>query len=160
MADSTLSDDFLAVPAADEISGSAYGEPQPPAPRRRATTALTTAVWLVVGVVVGVIAVAALHSGRSASANGLPVSAGNQLPGQQQGRFPGPQPGGFGGGFTGGFGGRDGEQHVVGTLEAVSSSTITVQSATGTTTYTVDSRTELVKDGQPVSSLWPERLEP
>jgi hypothetical protein len=51
-------------------------------------------------------------------------------------------PGGFGPG-----GGVAGEQHVTGTLTAVGTSTVTVRSSSGTTTYPVTSSTQIVRNG-------------
>jgi len=152
MAEDT-SEDFLYSPPVDHLD---YAHPAEPdgARRRRLPVVAVTAAWLAVGLVVGVIAVAVLHSGRAASANGLPAAAtGNQQqlpPGQG---FPGPGFGGPGGGGPGGRSGFGGEQHVVGTLSTVGSSSITVRAAGTTTTYRIDATTQLVKDGQPVSSL-------
>lgn len=150
-------DDFLDVPQdatpayADQVTTAA--------PRRRLPTAVTTGGWLAVGVVVGVIAVAALHSstGNTAATGiaGAPAAAANQNPGTgpQQGFAGGPPPGGFGG-PGGGPGGRlAGEQHIVGSLTAVGSASITVKNAEGTATYPIEASTVLVKGGQRVSSL-------
>jgi hypothetical protein len=144
MADSASEDFLHSLP----VDYPGYAEPDHSdgviPPRRRTPTMLLTAGWLAVGLVVGVMAVTVLHSSRSSNAAGLPAAvAGNQQP---QG------PGGFGGGpgFGGGF---DGEQHIAGTLTAVGTSTVTVRSTTGTTTYRIDATTQLIKDGQQVSSL-------
>jgi hypothetical protein len=147
MADGTPDEDFLdGSAAADPAYADAPAAPAAPA-RRRLPSSVVTAAWLVVGLVVGVIGVAVWHS--SANATGTPTAATNQQvpPGAQQA-----PPGAFG---RGGFGGgRDGEQHVFGTLAAVGSTTITVRTDSGTaTTYRTDSSTQLVKDGQQVSSL-------
>ena len=145
MAEHTTEDFLYSSP----VEYPAYGDPATPepAPRRRIPAAVLTAGWLAVGLVIGVIAMTVLHSSRSTNANGVPAAAtGNQPP--VAGGFGGPP--GLGGGFGGGF---DGEQHLLGTLTAVGSSTITVHTASGTTTYHIDSTTQLVKDGQQVSSL-------
>lgn len=148
-------DDFLDVP---EDATPAYADPITTATsRRRLPAAVTTGAWLAVGVVVGVIAVAALHSTSGNSATGLagaPAAAANQVPGTgpQQGFAGGPPPGAFGGAGGGPGGGVAGEQHIVGTLAAVGSASITVKSNDGTTTYPIESSTILVKGGQRVSS--------
>lgn len=155
MADSTPDEDFLDGSGPDYPEGTdAAGAPA----RRRVPAVVATAAWVVVGLVVGVIGVAVWHSGHGASASGVPAAVSNQAgPGARDG---GPPAGGgfgsgFGGRFGGGFGGgRDGEQHVFGTLTAVGASTVTVRTQAGTTTtYRIDSSTQLVKDGQQVSSL-------
>lgn len=142
MADTT-SEDFL---YSSPVEYPAYGEPAVAegAPRRRIPPMVMTGAWLAVGLVVGVLAMTVLHSSRGTNATGAPAGlAGNA----QQGPLAGGPPG-----FAG-PGGLDGEQHVVGTLTAVGASTITVHSMSGTTTYRIDATTQLVKDGQQVSSL-------
>ena len=144
MADRTTEDFLYSSP----VDYPAYADPAEPAPKRRIPPAVLTAGWLAVGLVVGVIAMTVLHSSRSTNANGVPAAvAGNQPP--AAGGFGGPPAGGPQG-SGGGFGS---EQHLIGTLTAVGSSTITVRTTNGTTTYHIDSTTQLVKDGQQVSSL-------
>lgn len=163
------------TPSDDFLDGAAFAEPDAtdeishgPDRRRRLPAAAVTAAWLVLGLVLGAVGVAAWHSSNGNAATRLNPAAngfapngqsgaagGNALPGGQgsggQG-FGGQDPGsqGFGGP---GFFGRDGEQHLVGTLTAVSGSTLTVTTTSGSATYTVDASTDLVKDGQRVTSL-------
>jgi hypothetical protein len=115
----------------------------PPARRRRLPAWATTLAWLGIGLLAGAVGVTLLHSSSSADAANRPAAVTNQPPDR------------FGGGVGGGFGGGrlDGEQHVVGTLTAVNGASLTVATGTGRSTYTIDASTELVKDGQPVSSL-------
>ena len=135
-------EDFLDAPT---YSAPAYADPTetPEQPRRGLRAGLVTAAWLVAGLVLGAVGVAAVHAGHgSSTASGAPTVAGGQgFPGAG-----GPPAGGFGGGVAG-------EQHVIGTLTAVNGASLTVQTASGTSTYTIDSGTALVKDGQPVASL-------
>jgi hypothetical protein len=161
MADSTPDEDFLDGSAADYpayAAADADADAVAPRMRRRLPAAVVTAAWVVVGLVVGVVAVAVWHSGRDANASGVPAAVGNQQPAAGGFARPGSGVGGFDGrgpadGRFGG-GGRDGEQHVFGTLTAVGKSSITVRTDAGsTTTYRIDSSTQLVKDGQQVSSL-------
>jgi len=156
MADSST-DDFLEVPP--EATPAYAEDVATPRPGRRMPAAVTTGAWLAVGLVVGAIGVAALHSNNTGSASngfaGGPAATANQVPGAGpgQGLAGGPPPGGFGGPGGGRGGGPAGEQHVVGTLTAVGSASITVKSASGTATYPIESNTVLVKGGQRVSSL-------
>ena len=149
MADTTPDEDFLDGSGANHP---AYADVATTPTRRRVPAAVATAAWVVVGLVVGVVGIAVWHSGRDANASGVPAAVSNQPVGNQQGA-----PGGFaapGAGGRGVDGGRDGEQHVFGTLTAVGASTITVRTQAGsTTTYPIDRSTQLVKDGQQVSSL-------
>lgn len=156
MADSST-DDFLEVPA--EATPAYAEEIATPRPGRRMPAAVTTGAWLAVGLVVGAIAVATLHSNTGSAANGFaggPAATANQVPaGPGQGFAGGAPPGGFGGPGGGPGGGRGGglagEQHVVGTLTAVGTASITVNSASGTATYPIESSTVLVKGGQRAS---------
>jgi hypothetical protein len=148
-----FSDDFLDVPA--DTTPAHAEEVTTPAPRRRMPVAVATAAWLAVGLVVGAVGVAALHSTNTTNGAtgiaGAPAAAANQIPGAapRQGFAGGPPPGAFGGPG----GGLAGEQHIMGTLAAVGSSSITVKSSAGTATYPIESSTVLVKDGRRVSSL-------
>ena len=159
MADS-ITEDFLDAP-----------EPAPPAyadqihtggpPRRGLATWMSTGAWLLAGLVIGALVVAMLHSNSSTNAAGLPAGApaANQAPAGQlpngqlpNGQIPNgqaPPAGGFGGGFRGGL---PGEQHIVGTLTAIGTTSITVHTTDGTATYPIESSTLLIKDGQRVSS--------
>ena len=131
-------EDFLDAPTYTEP---AYASPEAlESPRRRVPAAAVTAGWLVAGLVLGGVGVAVMHAGHGTSANsGVPAAATGQAPGVGFGR-------GFGGGVAG-------EQHVFGTLTAVDGAALTVRTTSGTSTYTIDASTALVKDGQRVSSL-------
>lgn len=89
---------------------------------------------LLAGLVAGAIGVAALHgsSGTPALAASGGVSAGSAP---------------FDRGASGGRGGVDGEQHVSGTLTAVSASSVTVRSTSGSTTVPVSASTQVLRDG-------------
>jgi hypothetical protein len=103
--------------------------------RGLARTVVPVAAALLVG---GGVVYALDHRGGSASdaaSGGTAVLAGGS-------RGPG-APGGFGGG-----GGVDGEQHIQGTVTATTDSTVTVESPSGTATYTVDVTTEIVRNGR------------
>jgi hypothetical protein len=68
---------------------------------------------------------------------------GGQLPGgqgQQGQQGVGPNGQGFGGGS-------DGEQHLVGTLTAVSGSTVTVTSGAASATYSITAQTQILRNG-------------
>lgn len=154
MADST--EDFLDAP--EPLAPPAADETLPAGPARRGlATWMSTGAWLLAGLVIGALVVALLHNNSSTNATGVPgAPAANQAPTGQAptGQLPGNAPaGGFGGGLGGGFGGGlPGEQHVVGTLTAVGASSITVNTASGTATYPIESSTLLIKDGQRVAS--------
>jgi hypothetical protein len=98
------------------------------------------------GAVVGGLVVTSLHHGSATSITPA-ASAGPQGTGQ----FPGGPhgTGQFAGG--GGPGGLPGEQRLSGTLVSVGSSTVTVRTTSGTSTYAVTSGTEIVRNGQPAS---------
>jgi hypothetical protein len=155
MAESS-SEDFLDAP---EHAAPAYAEETLSAgpARRGLATWMSTGAWLMAGLVIGALVVAMLHTNKSTNATGLPAAnqaPANQVPAGQapngqipNGQIPnGPPAGGFGGGLPG-------EQHIVGTLTAVGSASITVASTGSTATYPIESSTLLVKDGQRVSSL-------
>ncbi len=77
--------------------------------------------------------------------NGQPAGApgaGGQGQQGQQGQQ-GIGPGGLGG--VGGQGGAGGEQHITGTVTAVSGSSLSVKSAGGTATYTIVPQTQIVR---------------
>lgn len=153
MADN-FTEDFLATP--EPVVPAYAEEATATSTRRRGPAAwMSTGAWLLAGLVLGATVVAMLHTSKPAGAAGLPgAPSANQAPagqGPQQG-FTGGPPGGFGSGIGGGL---PGEQHVVGTLTSVGGSSITVKSTNGTTTYPIDARTLLVKNGQrvPLSAL-------
>jgi hypothetical protein len=90
------------------------------------------AAGLVVGG--GVAYAAGHHSSASPSRNGFargPMSMGEM-------------PDRLGGGVTG-------EQHIQGTVTAKTTTSVTVKTASGTTTYPVTSTTQIVRDGQTVT---------
>jgi hypothetical protein len=129
--DDFLDTDAYAAPAADPTT-----EARP----RRVPPAAATAGWLVAGLVAGGVAMAAWHSHSSApTAAGVPAAAAGQRPAAGPGGFPG--------------GGIAGERRLTGTLSAVDGRSFRLTTAGGTTTYTIDASTRLVKDGRPVSSL-------
>jgi hypothetical protein len=105
-------------------------------PRRRTLAKLSALV--AASVVVGAGASHVVnHSGDSAASAGTAnapaaVSRGNDGP-------------------PGRIGGIAGEQHVQGAVTAKTSSTVTVGSSSGTATYSVDSTSEIVRDGQPAT---------
>jgi hypothetical protein len=74
------------------------------------------------------------NAGSTTAQGGLPPG-GLQGGTSTQGRFGGPG------------GGMDGEQRLTGTITAVGSSSVTVKTASATTTYAVTSTTEIVRDG-------------
>jgi len=160
----TYHDDFLqgtpegtggtGAPAGDDVIASE------PAPRRLFSGRVSTAGWLLAGLAIGAVGVGAWHSSHTSNNNanalpgGVPAAASGTAPGGTNGTAPGAQS--FGGGFGGGFsdpGGFGGEQHLSGTIASISGSTIAITTGSGTSSYTIDSSTQLVKDGQQVSSL-------
>lgn len=150
-------DDWLAVPESDAIDSESGGPSAPAAPSRR--TYAVRAGLVVVGAVVGGIVVGSVH--HDSSATNVPTAfagpqANGQVPNGQvpNGRLPNgrlPNGGQFAGGGQGGFGGLDGEQHLAGTLVSVGSGSVTVRTSSGTATYTVTGKTEIVRNGQQVS---------
>jgi len=134
-----------------------------PAPTRRRIPAPATAGWLVAGLVAGAVGVMALHSSHSTAATNPAAATGGLPGGSGSTGLTGPGPGGSGPGGSGpggtgpgglnGAGGFAGEQRLMGTLTNVSGSTVTVATSSGTASYTIDASTQLVKNGQPVSSL-------
>jgi hypothetical protein len=125
-------------------------EPQRPGQRRQVlgiiglVAAGAVAGALVVNTVGGFGAsdAAAVQPG-SVTQNGAAPNGVN--PGGAQGGVQDGVPGGRG--LRGGPGGQDGEQRVVGTLTAVSGSTVTVQTPDGPATYQLASQTQIVRDG-------------
>jgi hypothetical protein len=117
------------------------------------------AVGAVVGALVTGIATgwgsndASALTSQNGSAQGSAIQPRAQLPGQGlQGQQPGTgqngQNGQSGQGGNGqGFAGRDGEIRLVGTLTAVSGSKVTVESTTGSATYTISSTTWILRNG-------------
>jgi hypothetical protein len=124
----------------------ASGGPDPEPGRRGALA--KGAGLLVAGLLVGVLGVTALqHDGSAATRNTASTSpAGPGSQGSSGGQGFGGQ--GFGQGLPGGGGGVDGETRTVGTVTAVSGSSVTVRASDGTSaTYQVDSDTQVARDG-------------
>ena len=145
MADPTTEDFLYSSPV--DYAPYADSEVAPPVAQKRIPPMVLTAGWLALGLVVGVLAMTLLHANGSTNANGVPTAVtGNLPPGTGGQGFNGPP--GFGSGS-----GVGGEQRLFGTLTAVGSSSFTLRTSSGSTTYRVDATTELVKDGQRVSSL-------
>jgi hypothetical protein len=116
-------DDAIFVPPEDEPP---LGPAAPAASRGvAAKIAAVIAVALLVGAGVGFAAGLDWSSSGSAS-----TSAAADSP-----------PSGFGGGVSG-------EQHIQGTITAKTSGTVTVESARGAATYTVNATTEIVRNGR------------
>jgi hypothetical protein len=122
------------VPAEPGAAGSS------PLRKPIAIAAAVCAAVLLAGGALGYLA--GRHSGSSAS-----TAAFSGPPGA--GGFAGP-PNGGGRGFDG-AGGITGEQHIHGTLGAVGGSTITVETSSGSTTYTVTPTTTIIRNGQQTS---------
>jgi hypothetical protein len=139
------------------------------------TGTVRPAAWLAAGVVAGTVAVAAWHSSQTTTPLANPAAAQGQLPNGQapngqvpngqvpngqapNGQAPNGGPG-FGGPGTGGPGfggtgpgGRAGEQRVNGTVTTVTTSSVTVRLANGSTaTYGVVASSDIVKNGARVS---------
>ena len=124
----------------------------PPAPRRDRAALAKGAGLVAAGLLVGALVTSALQGGgSSASASAAPAAAAAPAQGgtgtqDGTGGLGGP---GFGGQGAQGFGGQAGEEHVTGTISKVTGSSLTVQGSDGSTaTYTVDSSTQIAKDGQ------------
>ena len=117
--------------------------PAPPSPARLASAAATAAI-VVVALLVGAGVTLALTHRSSAN-------AAAQAPGGVQGAPQGGFQGGPQGDFQGGPGGLTGEQRLAGTVTASTPTTVTVRSAAGTATYTVDGSSQIVRDGQRAS---------
>src|SRR4051812_13065166 len=147
--DPTPDSDWLIAddPAPDVVAS-------PPAGRR---TALAAVGMIAAGALLGAVGVTAFRShssGTTASPAGFATGQvpGGQAPGGQgvpgQGVAPGQGfPGQGQGGFTGGRGGVDGEQRLSGTVTAVGGSSVTIRTASGTTSYGVTAQTEIVRNG-------------
>ena len=91
---------------------------------------------------------AAANQNGQAGPNG--VAPGGGVPGGAQGGVQGGQGlQGGGQGLQGGAGGQGlgGEQHVIGTLTAVSGSKVTVRTSSGSATYQLVAQTQIVRDG-------------
>jgi len=134
------SDDWVMPPPGEPAPDTALGKRA-----RRLSARALFAVALGAALVVGVGVGSLVHHGAAPAATtaGAVGTSGpdQQGPGAQGSNAPGPGGQGPGGGFAG-------EQHIQGTLTAKAASTITVQSASGTATYTVDSTTEILRNGQ------------
>lgn len=137
-----------------EASAAGSSSDQP----RRTPRGVVTAVGLVLaGALAGGVGIAAVQHGSptttsAAAAQGFPGAAGSAGGQGQlgQGQLGQGQPGQ---GFPGDGFGRDddGEQRFIGTVTAVSGSSVTVQTQSGTATYEVSGDTQVIKDGQVAS---------
>lgn len=143
---------YVPPPApADQISSG----PAEPGPGNRRAAAAKGAGLLVAGLLVGVLGVTALqHDDTPATSNAASTTAfgpgGAQGGPGTQGGTGGQLPGGFGG--SGGRGGVDGETRTVGTVTAVTGSSVTVRGSDGTTaTYQVNGDTEIARDGAQIA---------
>jgi hypothetical protein len=132
------------VVATDEDLDNMFSHPtevvsnEPETPQHRAGGRWAMVGLVAAGAAVGAIAVSQLHGHSAATTTSVTAPAGTiggQLPN----------------GGPGGPGGLDGEQHLSGTVTAVGSSTVTVQTSSGTTTYVITSSTEIVRNEQTVS---------
>lgn len=132
--------DWLSAPEIDEVASDPATTSTPSSSRRALAT---RAGLLAAGAVLGGIVVSSTHDNSTTTTS----PTGFAVPG---GAFQGgPPQGGTGqGGFGGGLGG---EQHVTGTLVSVGSSTVTVRTTSGTSTYLVTSSTEIVRNGHTVA---------
>jgi hypothetical protein len=147
-----VDDDVPGVPHENEVTRpmqAAAPAPTDPAPALPAQTSAPG--WRAMAVPVAAALIVGLGAGYAL--NDVTSSNGGS-PGGQRG-FPtalqGNGPGGFSQGAPpqGGFGGVQGEERIQGTVAATTGSTITVRSSTGTTaTYTVDSTSQIVSNGQ------------
>jgi len=125
----------------------------------RRSTVAKGGCLLVAGLLVGVLGVTLLQGNDGTTTNNAAstTAAGPGSPGGQSGPGTGTRGGtgaqGLGG--TQGFGGRGGvagETRTIGTVSAVSGSTVTVRASDGTTgTYQVSSDTEIARDGAQIA---------
>ena len=153
-------EDFLAVPPT--------GEPLPAPPvanprrtrwatRLRGPAALVAAGMLAGGVVVGAAAhelsqpASATTAATSTSTLDGAATSGTTDAASGTATRRGGMPGTLGAPNGGGRGGLDGEQHLSATLSAVDASSITVTTAAGESTFTVDASTQVTQDGQDVA---------
>jgi hypothetical protein len=121
--------------------------------RGRRTTIVGAVAAGVVAVALGVGVVEASGSGGAgaSAAQGVPAGGQGGLPGIQGQGGSADQDGGAGG--AGQLrGGRDGETHVLGTVTAVTATSVTVRDTSGATaTYSVDSSSQVLEDGRAVA---------
>src|SRR3954471_105263 len=159
-------DDVAADPYAGPFGSPAgpYGSPTgpylpgavPPAPPAESKARGVTKIvgLFAAGAVAGGLVVGALNGFGTHDANtalvtqngqaaGAPGAAGQGQAGQGQQGQQGIGPGGLGG--VGGQGGAGDEQHITGTVTAVSGSSLSVKSAGGTATYTIVAQTQIVR---------------
>lgn len=133
----------LLTPTPDETAPAASGtEAAAGSGSRRGGRRATVVGAVLAGVVatalgVGVVEASGSSGGATASAASRTAGGFPGGTGTQNGRIPA---------------GRDGETHVTGTLTAVTSSSVTVRQAGGTSaTYTVDSSTQVLANGKAVA---------
>ena len=139
------------TPAGSTEAAPAPAAATPAAPARRPVGlgAKIAAVAAAVVVTAGGTAVALTASGSSSA------SATGGAPSGQAGQAGGPQgttAGGAGGG-SGGMGFSPTAYHLSGTITAISSSTVTIRTTSGTTAYDVTGSTHLMTDNASASSL-------
>ena len=112
-------------------------------PRRWLATGGLVAAGLAGGIGIGVAVNHSSNGGQRAVADGR-VGAAAPGAGAPNGGFGPDQDGGRDGGQGGG---QAGEQHVQGTVTAVGGSSMTVKTASGTSTYHVGSSTQILRNG-------------
>ena len=128
------SDEWVAPPPGSEPEA-----PAPTAPRSRWRRYLVPAAVVVAGIAIGAGGALALtgHGGQG-SRNTAEVGS---IESDQRG----------GNGDGNGAGPVAGERHVQGTISAVGASSVTVRTTSGTTTYTVGSSTQIMRNGAPAT---------
>jgi hypothetical protein len=115
-------------------------------PRQGRSQLLGAGGLVAAGLVAGAVGTFALgHHGSSTSTFPPAASNAQQVPG---GTVQGGPMGGFGGPPPGLGGGMAGEEHVQGTVAGVSGSTLKVTTGSGTTSYTISSSTQVLRDGR------------
>ena len=141
------SNDWLVPPNAGESVGESVGPTDAPPPADRRRGLLRAAGLVVGGLVIGGATVATVQAVADDDA-GTRTAAGWQGNGAPQGMPGGGFAGGPGGAPAGGPGAVAGEQHLEGTLTAVTSTTVTVKTSDGTDTYELTDSTQIVRNGQ------------
>jgi hypothetical protein len=149
------------VPTTEVIGDSTPVQATDVTPRQGRSQLLGAGGLVAAGLVAGVVGTFALSHHGSSTTTFQPV--GNQVqqgqgglgglpPGMQNGTTQQQQGSGtLQGGPMGGFGapgGMAGEEHVQGTVAGVSGSTLKVTTGSGTTSYTVSSSTQVLRNGQ------------
>jgi hypothetical protein len=140
----------------DEIESGAMSAASPSRARR-----IGSAAALVVGgLIAGTIGITAVQAANGSNDTERPSAAtasatGQTLPGEtdetapDQGQLQAAPPAGAFGDAPGG--GLDGEQRLSGTVAAIGSSSITVTTSAGKSTYAVTGTTDIRRDGQPIA---------